>query len=191
MNTDKAKQLADTAIEQIMQLRLKEGYVIEKQLYDVQMTLYKLLDQLQPSEPSEKESLKILPSHWDAIQGKPKKEPSEPSTEISDEEIERLARNLANIQHDRPIDEEERYYKNYQLYDGIVLGLKWYREKIKKRHLSPSITPGMTVWAKVDKGTIKKGDKLYVKIAYPNDIYCVKGRDYCDFLRSELSTTPI
>ena len=54
-------------------------------------------------------------------------------TEISDEEIEKEARKLANIEHNRPLDLEERYYKDYQKYDGIVIGMKWYREQLKLR----------------------------------------------------------
>lgn len=53
--------------------------------------------------------------------------------EISDEEIERKARKLANIEHDRPLDADERYYRDYQKYDGIVMGMKWYREQLKKK----------------------------------------------------------
>lgn len=53
--------------------------------------------------------------------------------EISDEEIEKEARKLANIEHNRPLDSEERYYKDYQKYDGIVIGMKWYREQLKKK----------------------------------------------------------
>ena len=54
-------------------------------------------------------------------------------TEISDDEIEKEARKLANIEHNRPLDTEERYYKDYQKYDGIVIGMKWYREQLKKQ----------------------------------------------------------
>ena len=38
------------------------------------------------------------------------------------EEIEQLAKQLCNIPIDLVIDEEERYYKNLQKYDGIILG---------------------------------------------------------------------
>jgi hypothetical protein len=38
------------------------------------------------------------------------------------EEIEQLAKQLCNIPIDLVIDEEERYYKNFQKFDGIVLG---------------------------------------------------------------------
>lgn len=55
-----------------------------------------------------------------------------PIPEISDEEIEQEARKLANIEHNRRLDSEERYYKDYQKYDGIVMGMKWYREQLKK-----------------------------------------------------------
>lgn len=54
-------------------------------------------------------------------------------TEISDDEIEKEARKLANIKHNRPLDSEERYYKDYQKYDGIVIGMKWYREQLKQK----------------------------------------------------------
>ena len=40
----------------------------------------------------------------------------------SKEEIEQLAKQLCNIPIDLVIDEEERYYKNLQKYDGIILG---------------------------------------------------------------------
>lgn len=40
----------------------------------------------------------------------------------SKEEIEQLAKQLCNIPIDLVIDEEERYYKNFQKYDGIILG---------------------------------------------------------------------
>lgn len=40
----------------------------------------------------------------------------------SKEEIEQLAKKLCNIPVDLVIDEEERYYKNFQKYDGVVLG---------------------------------------------------------------------
>ena len=38
------------------------------------------------------------------------------------EEIEQLAKQLCGIPIDLFIDEEERYYKNLQKYDGIILG---------------------------------------------------------------------
>ena len=38
------------------------------------------------------------------------------------EEIERLAKQLCNIPIDLVIDEEERYYKNLEKYDGIIQG---------------------------------------------------------------------
>ena len=38
------------------------------------------------------------------------------------EEIEQLAKQLCNIPIDLVIDEEERYYKNFQKYDGIIQG---------------------------------------------------------------------
>jgi len=40
----------------------------------------------------------------------------------SKEEIERLAKQLCNIPIDLVIDEEERYYKNLEKYDGIIQG---------------------------------------------------------------------
>jgi len=40
----------------------------------------------------------------------------------SKKEIEQLAKQLCNIPIDLVIDEEERYYKNLQKYDGIILG---------------------------------------------------------------------
>ena len=36
--------------------------------------------------------------------------------------IEVVARKYANITHDRPLDKEERYYKDYQKYDGFIDG---------------------------------------------------------------------
>ena len=38
------------------------------------------------------------------------------------EEIEQLAKQLCNIPIDLVINEEERYYKNFQKYDGIIQG---------------------------------------------------------------------
>lgn len=38
------------------------------------------------------------------------------------EEIEQLAKQLCNIPIDLVIDEEERYYKNLEKYDGIIQG---------------------------------------------------------------------
>jgi hypothetical protein len=40
----------------------------------------------------------------------------------SKEEIEQLAKQLCNIPIDLVIDEEERYYKNLEKYDGIIQG---------------------------------------------------------------------
>ena len=40
----------------------------------------------------------------------------------SKEEIEQLAKQLCNIPIDLVIDEEERYYKNLDKYDGIIQG---------------------------------------------------------------------
>jgi chromosome segregation ATPase len=36
--------------------------------------------------------------------------------------VDKLAREYANIKHDRPIDYEERYFKDYQKYDGFIAG---------------------------------------------------------------------
>ena len=51
------------------------------------------------------------------------------------EEIEQLAKQLCNIPIDLVIDEEERYYKNLDKYDGIIQGynqcLKDMAEKIE------------------------------------------------------------
>lgn len=38
------------------------------------------------------------------------------------QEIEQLAKQLCNIPIDLVINEEERYYKNFQKYDGIIQG---------------------------------------------------------------------
>ena len=37
-------------------------------------------------------------------------------------ELEIEARKYANITHNRVLDEEERYYKDYQKYDGFIAG---------------------------------------------------------------------
>ena len=47
--------------------------------------------------------------------------------------IEEAARKYANITHNRPLDEEERYYRNYQKYDGFVDGAKWMMEQLNKQ----------------------------------------------------------
>ena len=36
--------------------------------------------------------------------------------------IELTARKYANITHNKEIDDEERYYKDYQKYDGFIAG---------------------------------------------------------------------
>lgn len=38
--------------------------------------------------------------------------------------LEEAARKYANIIHNRPLDDEERYYKDYQKYDGFIAGAK-------------------------------------------------------------------
>ena len=50
----------------------------------------------------------------------------------SKEEIEQLAKQLCNIPIDLVIDEEERYYKNLQKYDGIILGYSQCQEDMQK-----------------------------------------------------------
>jgi hypothetical protein len=50
----------------------------------------------------------------------------------SKEEIEQLAKQLCNIPIDLVIDEEERYYKNFQKYDGIILGYTQCQEDMAK-----------------------------------------------------------
>jgi len=53
----------------------------------------------------------------------PKKEPKQETT------LEEAARKYANIIHNRPLDDEERYYKDYQKYDGFIAGAKWQQEQ--------------------------------------------------------------
>ena len=48
----------------------------------------------------------------------------------SDEEIEQEARLYCNIKESLVIDEEERYYKDFQKYDGFKACAKWMRDKI-------------------------------------------------------------
>lgn len=43
---------------------------------------------------------------------------------VSDEEIERMAKEANNIPIDLVIDEEERYYNNFQKCDGFIAGFK-------------------------------------------------------------------
>ena len=49
----------------------------------------------------------------------------------SDEEIEQEARLYCNIKESLVIDEEERYYKDFQKYDGFKACAKWMRDKIQ------------------------------------------------------------
>ena len=44
--------------------------------------------------------------------------------------LEEAARKYANIIHNRPLDDEERYYKDYQKYDGFVAGAKYQADDI-------------------------------------------------------------
>jgi hypothetical protein len=46
------------------------------------------------------------------------------------ETLEEVARKYANITHNRPLDEEERYYKDYQKHDGFIEGAKWQAERM-------------------------------------------------------------
>lgn len=45
-------------------------------------------------------------------------------------EIEQLAKQLCNIPIDLVINEKERYYKNFQKYDGIIQGYSQCQEDI-------------------------------------------------------------
>ena len=47
--------------------------------------------------------------------------------------IEEAARKYANITHNRPLDDEERYYNDYQKYDGFIEGAKWMMEQLKEQ----------------------------------------------------------
>jgi hypothetical protein len=49
--------------------------------------------------------------------------------ELKQETLEEAARKYANITHNRPLDEEERYYKDYQKHDGFIEGAKWQQER--------------------------------------------------------------
>jgi hypothetical protein len=56
------------------------------------------------------------------------------------ETIEQAARSYANITHNRPLDEEERYYKDYQKYDGFLAGATYQSSqpnphRIKEAHI--------------------------------------------------------
>jgi len=53
-------------------------------------------------------------------------------SKILSAEIEKASREYANITHDRPIDEEERYYKDYQKYDGFIAGANWQKEQMQE-----------------------------------------------------------
>lgn len=48
-----------------------------------------------------------------------------------DNKEEEAARNYCNIPLDLVIDEEERYYKNFQKYDGFKAGIEWYKSQQK------------------------------------------------------------
>lgn len=48
------------------------------------------------------------------------------------EEIEQLAKQLCNIPIDLVIDEEERYYKNLEKYDGIIQGYNQCQQDMSK-----------------------------------------------------------
>jgi hypothetical protein len=54
----------------------------------------------------------------------------------SKEEIEQLAKQLCNIPIDLVIDEEEKYYKNFQKFDGVVLGYTQCQEDMADNFLS-------------------------------------------------------
>jgi hypothetical protein len=49
----------------------------------------------------------------------------------SDDEIEKEARLYCNIKESLVLDEEERYYKDFQKYDGFKACAKWMRDKIQ------------------------------------------------------------
>ena len=51
----------------------------------------------------------------------------------SDEEIDEGARKYANINPSLVIDEKERYYRDFQKYDGHKEGAKWVIEQIKQQ----------------------------------------------------------
>jgi len=53
-------------------------------------------------------------------------------SKITAEEIEKASRVYANITHNKPLDEEERYYKDYQKYDGFIAGANWQKEQTKE-----------------------------------------------------------
>ena len=55
-----------------------------------------------------------------------------PAIELpSDEEIEKEARLYCNIKESLVLDEKERYYKDFQKYDGFKACAKWMRDKIQ------------------------------------------------------------
>ena len=77
----------------------------------------------------------------------------------SKEEIERLAKQLCNIPIDLVIDEEERYYKNLEKYDGIIQGYTQCQQDMDKKYteedLRQAIIYGMNTkqidWGMVDE----------------------------------------
>jgi len=48
---------------------------------------------------------------------------------MKQETLEDAARRYADITHNRPLDEEERYYGYYQKHDGFMEGAKWRQER--------------------------------------------------------------
>lgn len=70
-----------------------------------------------------------LPEHEKVIQWLDESDQL-PSGVPSDDEIDQLARTASNIKQDLVIDDEERYYKNFQTYDGVVFGLKTMRDRL-------------------------------------------------------------
>ena len=68
-------------------------------------------------------------------QGVPELTPAESANEVKAVEVEPLeacsgdveeaARIFCNITHGRFLDSEERYYKDYQKYDGFIAGAQW------------------------------------------------------------------
>ena len=54
----------------------------------------------------------------------------------SKEEIEQLAKQFCNIPIDLVIDEKERYYKNFQKYDGIIQGYTQCQEDMADKWIS-------------------------------------------------------
>ena len=75
-------------------------------------------------------------------------------------EIEQLAKQLCNIPIDLVIDEEERYYKNLDKYDGIIQGYTQCQEdnaekKYTEEDIKQAIIYGMNTkqidWGMVDE----------------------------------------